>query len=283
MRVRSQLARQRSSGAKISIVVPSYNQGRFLDDTLHSIIDQGYEPLEVLVLDGGSTDGSVEIIKRHEARLAFWRSALDGGHASAVREGLDIATGEILAFVNSDDMLAPGSLAAVGEAFRDPETQWVIGDTLLVDENRRPLRYLREPFFSDHWQIHVRNCVPQPSVFWRRALYQRTSGIDAELRFCLDSDLWYRFVALTPPTMLRQLLSYQRHHGDTKTANWQHVKSEEYPMILARHHGGKAHTCGLYRAFWRAHRIAAKLVSGAYLIGWRRLRNRNPAPLGRSL
>ena len=273
---------RQSCQPKISVVVPSYNQAQFLDDALHSIVDQGYEPLEVLVLDGGSTDDSVEIIKRYESRLAFWRSARDGGQAAAISEGLDIATGEILAFINSDDMLAPGSLASVGKAFRDPATKWVIGDVLLVDEHRRPFRYLREPFFSDNWQIHVRNCVPQPSVFWRRQLYQQVGGIDPELKFCLDSDLWYRFFAFAPPTMLRRLLSYQRHHGDTKTANLQHVKAEEYPMVLSRHHRSKPSTGKLRTVFWRAHRITAKLAYGAYLIGWLRLRDRHPAPLGRA-
>jgi glycosyltransferase involved in cell wall biosynthesis len=253
--------------------VPSYNQARFLDDTLHSILDQEYEPLELFVLDGGSTDGSLAIIERFASRLAFWRSAPDGGQSSAVREGLAMATGEIMGFVNSDDMLAPGSLAIVRRAFRNSDVQWVIGDVMLIDADGRPMRYLREPFWYRNWQIHVRNCVPQSSVFWRRDLYGKVQGLDSELEFCLDMDLWFQFQKLSEPKMLRQLLSYQRQHGNSKTSRIQHIRAKEYPIVLQRHLGYRPKTNSFLPLFWRVHRMIVKIFYGTYLVGWWKKRN----------
>jgi glycosyltransferase involved in cell wall biosynthesis len=244
-----------------------------LEDTLHSILDQGYEPLELLVLDGGSTDESPAIIERYASRLAFWRSAPDEGHPSAVHEGLVMATGGIMGFVNSDDMLAPGSLEIVRQAFDDPKVQWVIGDVMLIDADGSPLRYLREPFWCQNWQVHVRNCVPQSSVFWRSDFYRKVPGIDVKLKFHMDMDLWFQFRQLAPPKMLRHLLSYQRQHADTKTSRLQHIQAIETPIVLKRRLGYQPKTSVFRRLFWRAHRATVKAFYGAYFIGWLRVRD----------
>jgi glycosyltransferase involved in cell wall biosynthesis len=244
-----------------------------LDDTLHSILDQGYEPLELFVLDGGSTDGSPAIIGRHASRLAFWRSAPDEGHPSAVHEGLVMATGEIMGFVNSDDMLAPGSLEIVRQAFDDPKVQWVIGDVMLIDADGSPYRYLREPFWCQNWQIYVRNCIPQSSVFWRSDLYRKVPGIDAKLKYHMDLDLWFQFRKLAPPKMLRHLLSYQRMHADTKTSRLQHIRATESPIVVKHRLGYQPKTSVFCRLFWRGHRVIVKIFYGAYFIGWLRVRD----------
>jgi len=183
-----------------------------------------------------------------------------------------MATGEIVAFVNSDDMLAPGSLEIVRQAFDDPKVQWVIGDVMLIDGDGRPFRYLREPFWCQNWQVHVRNCVPQPSVFWRRDFYRKAPGIDMKLFFCFDMDLWFQFRKLAPPKMLRHLLSYQRHWGETKTFRLQHIRATELPNVLKHHLGYQPKTSAFRRFFWRAHRATVKAFYGAYFIGWLRVR-----------
>jgi glycosyltransferase involved in cell wall biosynthesis len=251
---------------KISVVVPSYNQGQFLEQTLRSILDQDYPNLEVLVLDGGSTDNSLAIIKQYARRLSFWRSHRDGGHAAAVAEGLSMATGDICAFVNSDDMLANGSLHVVARTFAaHPKVNWSIGDTCLIDEHSRPYHYLREPYVLKQWQIFVRNCIPQPSVFWRKSFYDQHGSLNPSLKYCMDPDLFFQFWRVSEPMMVRQLLSYQRHHPATKTATLQHVSAEEYPRLLEKYFEISAPPSTLSKLLWRAHRISVKALRLYYL------------------
>lgn len=258
----------RRGSLKISIIVPSYNQGRFLEQTLRSILCQGYPNLEVLVLDGGSTDDSVAIIERYAPQLTYWRSHRDGGHAAAVAEGLNMATGDICAFVNSDDMLAPGALDAAERAFaRYPEVDWIIGDTCLIDEHSRPYHYLREPYILKQWQIFVRNCIPQPSVFWRKSFYDGHAAINPNLSFCMDPDLFFQFWKSNEPMMLRRLISYQRHHASTKTATLKDVAAREYPLLLEKYFQVRASSSKLARLLWRGHRIGVKALRLYYLHG----------------
>ena len=253
---------------RISIVVPSYNQGRFLAQTLHSIFSQNYPDVEVLVLDGGSTDESVSVIRQYAPRLAYWRSHKDAGQAAAIAEGLRMATGEICTYLNSDDMLAGGSLRTLAEIFRrDPGVTWVIGDVCLIDERSRAYHYLREPYIRREWQICIRNCIPQPSVFWRRALYERCRGIDSTMKFCMDPDMFYQFWQLSEPVMVRQLLSYQRHHAATKTQTLKHVARQEYPLVLARYFQVSGHPLKTSTLLWSLHRIAVKILRLSYLHG----------------
>ena len=120
---------------KISIVTPSFNQGRFLEETILSVLNQRYPNLEYIVIDGGSTDESVDIIRRYENRLAYWISERDNGQVPAINKGLEQATGDIFAFINSDDVYLPGAFAAVAEYFENyPECEWVCGDTMMFGD-----------------------------------------------------------------------------------------------------------------------------------------------------
>src|SRR5829696_556581 len=117
---------------KLSIITPSYNQGRFLEETILSVLNQAYERLEYIVIDGGSSDESVSIIRRYENRLAYWVSEKDRGQVHAISKGLEKATGDIVAFINSDDVYLPGAFNAVMTHFADnPESKWVCGDTIM--------------------------------------------------------------------------------------------------------------------------------------------------------
>jgi glycosyltransferase involved in cell wall biosynthesis len=258
--------------SRISIVVPSYNQGRFLEQTLRSLICQKYPDLEIFVLDGGSKDESVEILKRYERYLAYWRSQQDDGQAAVIAEGLGMATGDICAFVNSDDMLAGDALHTVAQIFSsNPTVNWLVGDTCLIDEFSRPYHYLREPYISRKWETFIRGCIPQPSVFWRRSLYERCGQVNPKLTYAMDLDLFYQFWSSDEPLMVRKLLSYQRHHSESKTALQRNVKDvrdkgmQEYVSVLQKYFQFSGRPSTATTLLWRSHRVGVKSLRLYYL------------------
>jgi hypothetical protein len=191
---------------KFSLVTPSFNQGRFLETCMRSILDQGYPELEYFVMDGGSDDGSVEIIRRHADSLTAWRSCPDGGHMEAVQEGFGQSTGEIMGWLNSDDMLAPWTLRVVAEVFRlFPEVQWItslypmiMNEDGLVSGARKAEGFNADAFYRgrnapfDPWFYST--MIQQESTFWRRGLWEKAGArVDAGLRVAGDFELWSRF------------------------------------------------------------------------------------------
>jgi len=182
------------SPPSLSIVTPSFNQGHVLERTLCSVLDQRYPALEYIVQDGGSTDGSVEILRRYGARLTHWESAPDGGQSVAINLGMRKATGEIMAYLNSDDLLLPGSLAYVAEYFAShPEVDVVYGHRVLIDEGGREIgRWVLPP--HDGRAITFADFIPQETMFWRRRAWERVGArIDESFRFAMDWDLILRF------------------------------------------------------------------------------------------
>jgi glycosyltransferase involved in cell wall biosynthesis len=178
----------------ISVVTPSFNQAVFLERTLRSVLDQNYPALEYIVQDGGSTDGSVELLRRYAGRLKRWESGPDGGQADAINRGFRHAAGEILAYLNSDDLLLPGSLAYVASYFaRHPEADVVYGHRVVVDEDdRETARWVLPPHDDDFlaWDDYV----PQETMFWRRRAWERVGArMDDRFQFALDWDLLLRF------------------------------------------------------------------------------------------
>ena len=180
----------------ISIVTPSLNQAEYLEQTICSVTDQQYSALEYVVQDGGSTDSSLEIIRRHAPRLAHWESAPDRGQAHAINLGMGHTRGEIMAFLNSDDLLLPGSLAYVGRYFQQhPEADVVYGHRLLVDEQGHEIGRWILPPHDDH-VLPWADYIPQETMFWRRSAWDRVGGgLDESFHFALDWDLILRFRA----------------------------------------------------------------------------------------
>jgi glycosyltransferase involved in cell wall biosynthesis len=177
---------------KLSIVTPSYNQGQFLEETILSVLNQGHEPLEYIIIDGGSTDDSVEIIKRYEHRLAYWVSEKDRGQVEAINKGMARTTGDIVAFVNSDDVYLPGTFAAVVDYFEEhPDCEWVCGDTLMFGPGHAT-EMIRAvvPKSAAHclsWAYKA----PQPGHFWKRELVQQF-GFDEQWTYDFDHDMYVR-------------------------------------------------------------------------------------------
>lgn len=193
---------------RISVVTPNYNLAGFLEQTMQSVLAQNYPNLEYIVVDGGSTDGSVEIIRKYEAQLAYWTSRRDAGHFFAIQEGLQRSTGEIMAWLNSDDMYLPGSLSVVAEIFsQHPEVEWITstwpvawnekGEAIWVGNLQG---FSREAFFCGEYvpcgtpSPFSRGCIQQESTFWRRSLWERAGGhLDERFRRAADFELWARF------------------------------------------------------------------------------------------
>jgi glycosyltransferase involved in cell wall biosynthesis len=178
----------------ISIVTPSYNYGHFIEWTLRSILLQGYPKLEVIVMDGGSPDGTPDVLEKYRPWLKHAESKKDKGQADAVVRGFDHATGDILAYLNSDDMLAPGTLAFVAQFFKDhPEVDMVYGHRVIVNDANVVTGHWVLPRHSD-WYMQRWDYIPQETCFWRRRIYEKVGGIDPTYRFALDFDLFVRFM-----------------------------------------------------------------------------------------
>lgn len=185
---------------KISIVTPSFNDSAYLQETLQSVIEQGYPNLEYIVIDGGSNDGSIDIIRRFEKQLAYWVSEKDNGMYHALKKGFDRSTGEIMGWINSDDKHHIGSLFTLAEIFSDyRQVNWIQGIPNVIDEKGRVLTVAQRPevdrfFFYSRRHLRSGKYIQQESTFWRRSLWERAGGyISQEYRYASDFELWMRF------------------------------------------------------------------------------------------
>ena len=210
------------SPPSISIVTPSFNQGHVLEETIRSVLEQGYPALEYIVQDGGSTDGSVGILERYTSRLTYWESAPDGGQSAAINLGMQRTTGEIMAYLNSDDLLLPGSLAYVADFFQThPDVDVVYGHRVLIDEGSQEIgRWVLPP--HDEHAIAFADFIPQETMFWRRSAWERAGArIDESFQFAMDWDLILRFrdAGLTFRRLPRFLGAF-RVWPDQKSLSW---------------------------------------------------------------
>lgn len=209
---------------RISIVTPSYNQAAYLEQTLKSVLDQDYPNLEYIVMDGGSTDGSIEIIERYSNKLTYWESGKDKGQADAIYRGFERATGEILGWVNSDDLLLPKSLEKVGRYFNlYPTEEWVTGGCIIIDNAGR---YLRNRIGNPKCNLGDRvtfnhllffGCAfNQPASFWRKKSFFAAGGFDRSLQFCFDYDMYFLLARQCPSGNIRDYLACFRVHPASK-------------------------------------------------------------------
>lgn len=251
---------------KITVVTPSYNQARFLEATLRSVHNQGYPNLEHIVIDGGSTDASVEIIRKFEEHLAYWVSEPDRGQTDALIKGFSRATGEILAWLNSDDLYEPRTLWEVAEFFtRRPEVQFVYGDALWIDTQGKILKPKKEIPFNRFIWLYDYNYIPQPSAFWRRELYETVGGLDPRFDLAMDADLWIRFAERTRPVHVRRVWSRMRLYPEQKNQRLRAKSDEEDQVIRERYLGKEPFSCRrLKKAVAKGLRVGWKLVTGCY-------------------
>ncbi len=203
---------------KISIVTPSFNQGQFLERTIVSVLNQEYPNLEYFVIDGGSTDGSVEIIKKYEKYLTHWVSEPDDGQSDAICKGFSKSTGEILAWLNSDDMYLPGALFNIADAFRkNPDAALVYGDYIKVDASDRCFALRRKPSF-DYRIVLYRCAIPiQPASFFNRRAFFEVGGIDTSFHYTMDYDLILRLARYGNIGHIGKYLAAMRFHPACKS------------------------------------------------------------------
>ena len=204
------------SSPVISIITPSYNQAAYLEQTIRSVLEQDYPQTEYMVVDGESTDGSVDIIRKYDGRLAWWVSEADSGQADAINKGLARASGEIVAWLNSDDYYLPKTIPAVMDLFaKHPEAGLIYGDVLSVDGEGNPINIQRfQPYTLDDMMAF--KIISQPAVFMRRSILEKAGYLDPSYHFLLDHHLWLRMVQLAPFVYSPQILAAARYHDDAK-------------------------------------------------------------------
>ncbi len=213
---------------RVSIVVPSFNQCSYLVEALQSLVSQDHPDLELIVMDGGSTDHSVGVIKGFAGHLAYWQSTPDGGQAAALRAGFERATGEILGWLNSDDVLCPGALSFVAEAFAsDASLMWLYGDSLLLDSESRIVEEQYQVQVSAAELASLQVFLPQESTFFRRDLYAEVGGVDPSFTHAMDYDLWLRFAMVAPPRHFDRILGSFRVVEGQKSGDKERYSAEQ--------------------------------------------------------
>lgn len=225
----------RSGRPKLSIITPSLNQGAFIERTMRSVLDQGYEDLEYVVVDGGSSDDSVEIIKRFEDRLAWWVSEPDEGQTDALNKGLERTSGDIVAYINSDDYYLPGAFDAAMAAFENGDPLWIAGAARFVDVEDRLIEVWSPTAPADcegliggrHWWMLAPWGTPQPSTFWRRAAFDRFGEFRRDMHYAFDTEFMLRLAyAGAMPTLIEDELSVRVVHDDAKSADFAPFKRD---------------------------------------------------------
>jgi glycosyltransferase involved in cell wall biosynthesis len=227
--------------ARLTVITPSLNQAQYLERAVRSVLDQGYPSLEYIVVDGGSNDGSVDVLRRYDDRIAYWVSEPDSGQANAINKGLERATGDVVAYINSDDYYLAGAFATVMRVFAQaPAVRWVAGTCRYLHSDgtvdtiwrpRSPGR-LRERLIRDRWY------VPQASSFWRRDVFEELGPLREDLDFVFDNEFGLRLALEgVTPRIVDSELAVRFQHEEAKSADGARF-DEEYerlsPELLSR-------------------------------------------------
>lgn len=241
---------------KISLITPSYNQGQFLEETIRSVLAQGYPNLELIIIDGGSSDHSVNVIRKFAEGISYWVSEPDCGQSHAINKGFAKASGDIFCWLNSDDYLEPGALEKVAQYFHNnPDCQWLTGNCRIVSESGEPVG-MYEPKWAGREKLlrfwETDGTLPQPATFWRREL-MGGCGVREDLHYGMDYDLWLRFSKKTSLHVLPEVLANYRVQPAAKTMS---AAAEFLPELLK-----------VVRPQWKKE---GSLLFSKYELGWRK-------------
>jgi glycosyltransferase involved in cell wall biosynthesis len=218
---------------RISVITPSYNQGQFIEETIRSVLLQGYPNFEYIIIDGGSTDNSIEIIKKYENYLTYWVSEPDQGQSHAINKGFARATGQILNWLNSDDWFDKNAFSLVANKLGGPsDVEVIYGDCFLTNSQGKEHRIYTTHEFSVS-DLILRNFIGQPTVFFRKELWEKYGGINESLVFALDYELWLRW-ALENVSFkyIPEIKAYYRLHENSKSCNLIRTNQNESIAIL---------------------------------------------------
>jgi glycosyltransferase involved in cell wall biosynthesis len=219
---------------KISIITPSFNQAAFLERTILSVLDQGYVNIEYIIIDGGSTDGSIDIIRKYADRLSYWISEADRGQAHAINKGLKRATGEWVAWQNSDDIFYPGAFSQMAQtAAKKPNVDLIIGNMNLIDKDDvilRDIKYVQPTYWS---MLAEGMVLSNQAAFWRRDVHSQIGFLDEGLDCIFDFEWFLRLLHNKRNTIhVPSIWGALRLHDETKTSNRQHVFEAEFQKVL---------------------------------------------------
>ena len=272
-----------SAGPLVSVVTPSYGQGRFIEEVILSIKHQEYPHIEHIIVDGGSKDETREVLGRHEGTYNMrWISEPDGGMYEAVNKGLRMSQGEILAYLNSDDRYFPWTVRVAVKALTEhPEVDFVFGDMVNVEEETQSIRLYLFPHFRLGY-MRRSGFLGQPTVFWRRSVFALRGGFDESLKYVADCDYWMRIGALHHGQKLNEVLALERDHPQAKRLAREEQVYRELASVRSRY----VPLCGFgfrlqslldrcYQMLWYRSYLVSFLWQ--YLLGRGRFRSPGPS------
>lgn len=255
-------ASNQKSLPKISIVTPSYNQSQFLEKTIRSVLDQGYPEIEYIIIDGGSTDESVKIIKKYEKHLKYWVSESDRGQSHAINKGFEQASGDLLGWVNSDDYYIQGTFHRAAELFvTHPKAGAIIGAGQYVNGSGEVISYKKPAEVSLGSLYNWFDDVPfmQPSCFFSREAWKRCGPLDENIHIAMDLDLWFKVAKQFPFVTTPELFSASLLHSEAKTSAFHYLTLVDSAIVFLRHGGERearkclekiAHKLSYYETNW---------------------------------
>ena len=228
---------------KVTIITPSLNQGQFIDATIHSVLSQGYPNLEYIIMDGGSSDNTLDILHSHSDRVK-WVSEKDTGQTNAINKGLRMASGDIMAYLNADDLFLPGTVEKVARKFMEnPDAMWITGRCRIINENGQEVRRLITAYKNLLLRVQNRSLllitdyISQPATFWRADIFRDLGPLDESLHYAMDYEYWLRLNAKYPLLVIPDYLAEFRIHSQSKNTNAGHrdVYIDEEVSVIRRH------------------------------------------------
>lgn len=272
---------------KISVITPSYNQGKFIEKTILSVLDQGYPNLEYIVIDGGSTDETISIIKKYESRITYWVSEKDNGQADAINKGLQKCTGDIIGWLNSDDMYDKNTLALVAENYHTLKKPFLLSANFRsVDENDDLLweaaRGKNRAYLKTYSELDLLQCwkhtLPQPSTFWSKEVIEKIGLLNPDLHFAMDLEYWLRCIQNNVPIYFsEEIYSSFRRHSNAKSSQQIKILQEDLSVLknIYLHSWADKFYYGLKNYIWFNHtykmREATRLTSSDLLASLRQM------------
>ena len=250
---------------KISIITPSFNQAAFIERTIQSVLNQNYPDLEYIVMDGGSTDGTLEILQKYSDKI-IWKSERDNGQSDAINKGLRMATGDIVAYLNSDDTYEPGALKKVANFFENnPDKFWVYGKCKIINANdqeiRRPITAYKNWLLKNYSYSRLlsENFISQPATFWRRQIHAPVGFFNEKEHYCMDYEFWLRLGRLYPAGVISDYLANFRYYADSKSGGVNEKQFQDELRLAKKF--GIDHPLAIF-----LHRINYYKITGIYKI-----------------